>query len=239
MSFFKSIFLTFMLIFSSTTFSMHPTFETISLGGNLIISNSETKTLWLNSARFIKNITVQAEGIVNDSVIEVMVNGEVKGTIYAPGRDPSYIVTIGESTTSIQFRHRGGASMRIRDVMATVSTWIGNSPRFPRGGLNGQNEDVHDLANRTLLAIEVINRYATLEEEQIYLMPIKRKAALVIVMTTARGSFSRKTVEALTALETQIDFSKEYINRMMEQDGLFDVAVELLSIRETIDDLLN
>jgi hypothetical protein len=42
-------------------------------------------------------LIVQAQGISSDSVIEVMVNGQVKGTIYAPGRDPSYVVTIGDN----------------------------------------------------------------------------------------------------------------------------------------------
>lgn len=239
MSFLKSFLLTVLLIFSGATYSMQPSFETISLGGNFSVGNSETKTLWLSNTRFIKNITVQAEGIYSDSMVEVMVNGEIKGTIYAPGRDPSYIVTIGESASSIQFRYRSGGNMRIRDVQAVVSTWSGKAPRRDHGGSSRSNEDGQDLANRALMAVETIGHYSTLEEEKMYFMPIKKKAAQVIIMSGARGTFSRKTIEALIALENQIDFSKGYLEVMMEQDGLFDAAVELLSIRESINDLVD
>ena len=44
-------------------------------------------------------------------MFDVVVNGDVKGTIYVPGRDPSYIVTVGDYTDSIEFISRNGTSI--------------------------------------------------------------------------------------------------------------------------------
>ncbi|MEN0060485.1 MAG: hypothetical protein AAGB31_16715 [Bdellovibrio sp.] len=214
-------------------------YETSSIGGNFTVANAEVQSIWLSHARYIRNILVQAEGIRTDSTIEVMVNGEVKGTIYAPGRDPSYVVTIGETASSIQFRHRTGGAMRIINVTATLSTWAGQPPRQHPGGLRGSASSLKDLANRAILAVESIKRYSTLEEERVYLLPIKKKAGQVLVMAEARGELSRKTIASVIALQEQIDFATDYIHLMMEQEGLFDEAVELLSIREQIEAILD
>ncbi len=227
--------------FSLPSHSVQPTYETVTISGGFTVRDSEVQTVRLKNSRYIRNIVVQAQGARTDSMIEVMVNGEVKGTIYAPGRDPSYIVTVGETASSIQFRHRSGGAMQVQHVVATLSTWKGR-PENPHGGghsFHGTGRQIEDLANRTLVAIEMISRYSTLEEEQVYLMPIKKKAGQVLVMVDSRGEYSRKTVTNLLALREQINFSTEYINLMMEQDGLFDYAVELLSIAESIDDLLD
>jgi hypothetical protein len=225
--------------FSLTTFAQRrmPELETERVSGRFVVGLSETQSINLNHSRYIRNIVVQAEGVYHDSMIEVMVNGEVKGTIYAPGRDPSYVVTIGETTSSIQFRHKSGDRMRILSVVATMSTWSGRVPRG--GGISSMDGEVKHLAQRTLMALDAIRRYATLEEEQTYLIPIRKKAGQVLIMSTGRGDLSRKTANALEVLQSQIEFSKDYIHLLMEQDGLFEEAVELLSISERIDDLLN
>ena len=240
MRFYKVLFFCFLISLANVSFAQRtPHFETYSVGGSFTVRDSQTVTLNLNNTRFIKSIIVQAEGAYRDSMIEVMVNGEVKGTIFAPGRDPSYVVTIGETASSIQFRHRSGDSMRIHNVTATMATWMGRN-RFPTGPHFPPSYDsVTGLAQRTLNAIEEIRPYSTLEEEQTYLLPMKKKAGQILVMSQARGNQAHKTSEALMALMNQIEFSAEYINQMMEQDGLFDSGVELLAIKETIDDLLN
>jgi hypothetical protein len=40
-------------------------------------------------------------------------------------------------------------------------------------------------------------------------------------------------------LETQIDHSHAYLESLMQNEDAFDWVVELLSIRETIDDLID
>lgn len=233
----KLIVLSAFSLTSWTTHAAEPSYQTQSIGGRFTVSDSETKTLNLNSPRFIRNIVVQAEGISRDSMVEVMVNGEVKGTIYAPGRDPSYIVTIGEAASSIQFRHRSGGSMRILDVTATLSSWVGRPDN--RGSFRGSSSQVINLANRTIKAIDTLRPFTSIEDEHLYLMPIKRKAGQVLVMANARGDLSGKTNHALVALQMQIDFSSVYLESLMEREALFDMAVELHTIRETIADLLD
>jgi len=211
--------------------------ETISVGGSFNIGDAETQTVSLGNARYIKNLVVQAEGVQGDSTVEVMVNGEVKGTIYAPGADPSYVVTVEDVSASIQFRHRTGGGMRIFDIKATVSEWRGNTSS--QGRYRGSRSIAEGIAYRALRSIETIRTYANLGDDNTFLMPIKKKAGSVIVMANGRGDLATKTSEALVALRDQIDFSKDYLNLLMEEEGLFDTAVDLLALREEIDDLLN
>ncbi len=56
-----------------------------------------------NRDRYIKKLIIAAEGVRNDAKFEVIVNKENKGTIYVPGRDPIYTVTIEDYASSIEF----------------------------------------------------------------------------------------------------------------------------------------
>ena len=147
-------------------------------------------------------------------------------------------MTIGETASSIQFRHRSGGAMKIINITASLSTWSGQNENQP-GGIAGSSSQVEQLANDTLVVLEHLRPYTSLDEEETYLMPIKRKAGQVLIMVRARGQLSNKTAMALIALKQQIDFAKDFLNVSLEQEGLFDDAVEILAIREKIDDLLN
>lgn len=227
MNLFKSSFLSLIFLISFIAMGAIPEFETISLGGNLIIRNAETQTLWLQNTRYIKNIIVSAEGLYGDSSVEVMVNGEVKGTIYAPGRDPSYVVTIAETTSSIQFRYRGGGSMKINNVLAVTV-----QPRVSMNNLQG-------IGYMAVATIDKLSHFSTLQDEQTYLLPIKKAAANLIVMAQAHGPSSHHTIEALNALKNQIDSAKAYFNQLIEEEGLFDTVVEIYSVRASIDEVID
>lgn len=236
----KNLLLTIGVALGATTaLALSPSYETVTVSGAFTIAESSVQTVSLQNARYIRNIVVQAEGYNRDSMIEVMVNGEVKGTIYAPGHDPSYVVTIGETATSIQFRHRSGGAMRVLNVVATLSTWAGHPPYGGGHSIGGSLSQVEDLANQALMAIEAIRQFSTVDEETTYLMPIKRKAGQVLIMAGAHGDLSGRTATALINLQNQIDFASEYIGVMMEKDGLFEAAVDLLTVRERINDLLD
>ena len=213
-------------------------FENMDLG-SVIVTNSETKSLSLGPARYIKNIIIQAEGIATASTIEVMVNGQVKGTVFAPGSDPSYVVTIAETANSIEFRHRTGGTMRVINVLATVSTWQGKPSKGHEGPLNGADNEVRKLAERTLLTLEDLNHFSQPQDEALYLFPIKKQAGLVIVYSDAKGSYSHKAILALEALQNQIDFAKTYLEGLLKNADAFDAVVDLLTVRESIEELLN
>ena len=215
-----------------------PGFETLHLGGGLIIGDSETKSLSLGGPRYIKNLVIQAQGTSRDSTVEIMVNGQIKGTLYAPGQDPSFVVTIAETARSIEFRYRAGGAMRILDVVGTVSSWIGH-PGDHGGGFSGSKDQVLQLALAALREIEVLKTFATPDEDRTYLFPIKKNAGLVYVMANAHGELSRRTITQLVALSDQIDFAHPYLNQLMQQDGAFDAVVDILTVRESINALLD
>lgn len=79
-----------------------------ALRGSFNLYSGTTQQVRLNNPTAIKKLIVSAEGIRNDAMFDVVVNGDVKGTIYVPGRDPSYYVTINEFASSIEFVSRNG-----------------------------------------------------------------------------------------------------------------------------------
>lgn len=213
-------------------------YETVNLNANFTVNDSETKSVSLNGVHRLKNIVVQAEGISQDSTIEVMVNGQIKGTIYAPGRDPSYVVTVEEATRSIEFRHRTGGSMRIIAILATQSVWS-KPVSGGSGAFYGDKEVVQQLAATALAQIEILKGFAAPMDVKDYLYPIKKNAGLVYVMSNAHGDLSKRTIAQLVALMDQIDFANAYLGTLMQQDDAFESVVELLTVRETISDLLD
>ncbi len=83
------------------------TFELIS---NLSLVEGEYKILYLPSKMFVKKLYVSVEGISSDAFFDIMVNGDIKGTIYAPGRDPLYIINVSETTNVINLRSMFGSA---------------------------------------------------------------------------------------------------------------------------------
>ncbi len=211
-------------------------FDSISIGG-VVVRESETVSLSLHSTRFVRNLVIQAQGYSRDSMVEVMVNGEVKGTIFAPGRDPSYVVTIGETTHSIEFRHRSGGAMQVLQVVATVSRWA-REPRNP-SDFFGTPAELRQLALLTMQQISALTPLVSLEDETTYLFPIKKKAGLVYVMSSAHGNISKSTLLQVVAMTDQIDFADSLLQRLMRNDNAFDAVVRLLTVRERIRDLLD
>jgi len=81
--------------------------------------NGTTQQVRLNGGKQIKNIIISAEGIRGPAVFDVVVNGEVKGTVYVPDRDPSYFVTIKDYTNSIELVSRTGTALISRILVVT------------------------------------------------------------------------------------------------------------------------
>ena len=213
--------------------------QTLRLAGAMRVNQAAMESVQLPRPVYIKNLVVQAQGYNTASTIEVMVNGQVKGTIYAPGADPSYVVTIAEVARSIEFRHRDGGAMQILAVQGTVSE-IPSAP-YPshRGSFSGTREEVIRFAAAVLKDLEVLSTYAGPSDDYTYLFPIKRNAGLVYVMATAHGSLSKHTTKQLIALCDQIAFAQPYLDKMMLLDATFTTVVDLMTIREALLALLD
>jgi hypothetical protein len=217
--------------------STEMSFQTVSLG-SVTLRDSQTKSLSLGKVRFIRNLVISAEGFGSGSMVEVMVNGLVKGTLYAPGRDPSFVVTIGEVAGSIEFRHRSGEAMRLNDVLATVSTGQGSSQPAGQPTVEADG-DLQALAQKTLNVLESLRGFISPADEAMYFTPIRQQAGLVLAYAGARGEHSNKAIVAAKALQYQIAFARNYLEDLMQNEATFDFAVELIHIQESIDDLLN
>ncbi len=213
--------------------------QTLRLAGSIKVSQAAMESVQLPRPLYIKNIVVQAQGYSTASTIEVMVNGQVKGTIYAPGSDPSYVVTIAEVARSIEFRHRDGGAMQILSVHGTVND-VASAP-FPTylGSFNGSREEVIRFAATVLKDIEVLSTYSSPGDDLKYLFPIKRNAGLVYVMATAHGTLSKHTIKQLIALCDQIAFAQTYLDQMMLMDATFATVVDLMTVREALLALLD
>lgn len=81
------------------------TFELIS---NLVLQSGEYKVIYLPSTMFVSKLYISVEGIRTSAYFDIMVNGDIKGTIYAPGTDPLYIINVSDTTNVINLRSMGG-----------------------------------------------------------------------------------------------------------------------------------
>jgi hypothetical protein len=122
--------------------------------------------------------------------------------------------------------------------MELGSTW--QDLQLPEVGNISHREDiVSRLTANTLMAINELRPITNPNDEALYLLPIKKQVGLVIVYSDAHGSHSDKAIQALMALKNQIDFSQEYIYRLMKTNEGFNPSIALLRVRETIEDLLD
>jgi hypothetical protein len=86
------------------------------LNGRLILGQSQTQSLYLGGSRYVQKLVIEAQAQRTDPMFEVIVNGEVKGTIHLPPRDPQYVVTIADWADSIEFRHTEGGGIEMISV---------------------------------------------------------------------------------------------------------------------------
>lgn len=86
------------------------------LNGRIILGQGQTQSLYLGGSRYVQKLVIEAQAQRTDPMFEVVVNGEVKGTIHLPPRDPRYVVTIADWADSIEFRHTEGGGIEILSV---------------------------------------------------------------------------------------------------------------------------
>src|SRR5689334_16323497 len=93
-----------MWLFSAQAFAASETIEVISPYYPLVVGSGRTASVPLANSMKIDKLIIQAQGAGRaDAMFDVMINGVSKGTIYVPKNDPSYIVTVDATATSIEF----------------------------------------------------------------------------------------------------------------------------------------
>lgn len=228
-------------------------------GGEFQIAPGQIQTVTLRNWRYVQKIFVRAEAYYSNSnaTVEVIANGDVKGTIYLPGRDPSYVVTIGETVRSLQFRNVSNSWARIIDVqgvmaqnpLPTVPPVVlpGNCEPFqlcpgavvpPTSPyLPARNQGAY-LSSRAITLVDGLEAHANYAEYGVYLLPIKKVAARAYATTANYGDLSLVSRGALLALKQQIEFATPYLDQTFERDAAFQLAVELTSLGKSLEALL-
>jgi len=187
----------------------------------------------------VKKIIVSAEGVYRDAQAQVIVNGDVKGTIYAPGSDPSYTITIEDYTDSIQFTALTG-TLRVNDIKVVYEVsdreWrrIDEGNRYPVYGSSSRSE-ASNLALKAINIVSELRGYANYQEYGDFLLPIKKAAARVYARADARSDFSASLRTYLLILLNEIDRAKPYLNDAFERDAAFRLAIELLTVGEKLE----
>ena len=228
---FKSLLFLVLVTFSPTAFAF--TWVDQEIARNMVLQPGTGTTLPIDrEIHQVQRLVIEAEGIAQEAMFEVLVNGDVKGTIHVPGRDPRYIVTVAEATRSIELRHTSGAAVRIHRIVATVSR-----ESLPDG------RDPIDLPNLNFItdkSLQLLSLYRRMwdqvspQDREDYLLPLRISAGRLYAMASGHGDISSKTRRALQATIWQIDISQDFWNRCFRNDQLFNITVEILAIKERL-----
>lgn len=88
-----------------------PRATTDAINRPFTLNAGTTEQVRLRGEKYIKKLIISAEGIRSDAMFDIVINGDVKGTVYVPGRDPSYFVTVEDYSDSIEFVSRNGSAI--------------------------------------------------------------------------------------------------------------------------------
>ncbi|NUM89427.1 MAG: hypothetical protein HUU37_09510, partial [Bdellovibrionales bacterium] len=207
----------------------------------------QTSTTWLREDEaatsiplcrpfFVHKLYVRVEsGSYGDAAGEVWVNGNVKGSLYAPGRDPGFWVTVGEETQSIQIKSTKN-TLKVLSVQAYLSEtsgfFPGPGPSYPFP--SHVTAQMSQISNRVIWLVDQLEGYTNYQDYGIYLLPIKKAAAEALAVAEARGDLSFSARAFFEALLGRLDASSAYLNNSFEMKRAFHLSVELLSMREKI-----
>ena len=217
--------------------------ETITLPGSYLrLEEGQTVSISVGGYRHISKLIIRGEGVWRDAMMEVLVNGDTKGTIYAPGSDPSYVVTIAEASSSIELRGLRG-TMNVRGIQAVVSTrnlggGYGTYPDGSRDVYRPIHNEAMAIASRAIELAQQMEHFCSYAELGRYVLPLKKTAGRAYSVASVRNPISMRVHEALAALRGQIAFARDFLNGSMERDATFDLAVEFLTLEEQISGLL-
>lgn len=232
----KKLILSFLLTFSLNVFADGIISENI-IQSPIIISANQSQFISTGRNYYINHLIINAEGVARDSMIEVIVNGVVKGTIYAPGRDPEYVVTVREVTGRIELRYKSGASMRILSLTIYRSEdgyepgTIGHSPLGKAA--------VAQVAMNVINLTRKFESVLSTKDFEAYILPVKIVAGQLYAISSAHGDSSMKTMEKFQALHFSMGLAIGFIDELLRSSKTFDMAVNYLELREKIKEMMD
>ena len=219
---------------ASMTKAAPRTIEISSSAFNL--PTGELRSLNLSESMYVRKLLIQAESANRENTLfDVIVNGDTKGTIHTPAADPTYVVTVEQMTASIQFRSLSGGIARIVRVMAIVEVRDIEPPLPAPRPARGQ---MAEYANQAIALTRKIAEMTTPREQGRYLVPIKQAAGRLYATAAARGNSSEQTIIAARNLVAAIDEAGLFLDVLMQRNWSFDCIVDLMTVREALNDAI-
>lgn len=212
---------------------------------NIDLRPGESQTVQVPGGwRQMRKLFVTAHSYYGDATLQVYANGDEKARFFVPRTDPYYVVNVDETTSQVTLKnYRGSGTIRVTALEAELSYYpvppVVPVPPHPPIAFPSLNEAA-DLARTGVHLVDALRPYADPETEYIkYLLPIKRVAGRTLAMANAHGVGSIHVRQALQALAQQIQFADQYIEMTLKKEAPFDLAVQLLSLRDKIRDWLD
>lgn len=239
--------------------------ETISLSNSRFTVSKITKSLaiqtdscfWCTEEKpksiFINKLLISAQGTGFKGTIQVVVNGDIKGTIHVPSADPTYFVTVDEVANSIEFVPVNG-TVKVLDIKLIGSqqtpynynrnhnsdrAYVDSTRRRGGHGYSEYHNDdsyynqAQDMALRSIDIVNELMDYSSYRALGIYLLPIKKSAAKVYAIAGS-SQYSKKMLKALKQLAKNIAIARPYTSKVLESSALFEIAMELMSFEEEL-----
>jgi hypothetical protein len=222
----------------------HPPYERTETrtvaDSNVYLEPGESVSLKLYAWEKVQKLYIQAEAANRrDTMVEVSTNGDTKGSLYLPARDPSYVVTVGEITSSIELRNTGRGAARIYSVKAETVVSPGyNYPVASSPWEMSAYNQASSIAARAINLVDALQPMTNYIDYGDYLLPIKKAAGRAYASAQARGPMSLTVRADLINLRAAIDNAAAYIDDAFERSAAFELSTELLSLREKLDSCL-
>ncbi len=184
---------------------------------------------------FLHQLFIFAESANSrDSFGEVSVNGDVKGSLYLPGHDPRYVVTVADAAETIEFVGLENV-MKIQKIEALVSE-IDTTPEPLPGEYHSQ---MGRYSARILKMVDHLSGYTDYYDFGVYLLPIRKHAARALAVAEAHGDASAGARSYYLALLSVLDNSQPYFDKMLEIANVYEAIIEIMTQRENIRGLLD
>jgi hypothetical protein len=204
--------------------------------GDLYVHAGQTKTVNVPNG-YYESLQVQAIGAGSgDAMVEVWANGKPKGSLYVPGRDPNYVVTIRERISSLSFRSVSGGTVHIQAVTGFGSQSGGYSSPMLGQGYNSST--AMDVAQSAISVANELKQQAVLSQIEKYLMPIRKSAAHLYAVASTHSQYSSDVRTALLNLLAKVSNAETYLEENLESDSGFDATTQMITIKEQLKAML-
>ena len=211
----------------------------------MVVERYNPRRLFLSDNYFVKKITFSAYAQNYSSTIQVRSNGTVLRTFHLNQYQSRYTVYVDRRMRNLEFVNITGLDYRAAQVSNVTVFGFFNHSHNPGhfhpnpGGVTHSHSYAVKISQRAIRVIDILDENTKWEDYGYYLLPIKKVAARTLAISLAEGDSSAKTIAQLKKLSAQIDFAQDYIDEVLSVDNLFNSYVELVNIRNEIEEMLD